>query len=226
MNNCLGLISTREIEILHEISQVDKECAFEKEDKHLNHVLVTDQLTYLDRIIKQFMDHTKLDLIIVFSTLMDHHEASILVELTCKEMGKLAPRVVVLTKPCGPERLLFALRVAEQGTEKQIDTGPTVRLVSEVPPYEMFPSMTRILERRPEARAHKDVSDLSRHVNVLLVEGKYHIFIKIVDNLINQTVMSNFLHQMGVSFDLAGNGAEAVEKFKEKKYHIVFMGNI
>lgn len=38
------------------------------------------------------------------------------------------------------------------------------------------------------------------------------------------TIMSNFLKQTGISFDVAEDGDEAVSMFKKKKYHVVLMG--
>lgn len=43
------------------------------------------------------------------------------------------------------------------------------------------------------------------------------------DNRINQRVALSLLSQLGQTIDLASNGKEAVEKFKEKDYDIVFM---
>jgi signal transduction histidine kinase/DNA-binding response OmpR family regulator len=43
------------------------------------------------------------------------------------------------------------------------------------------------------------------------------------DNLFNQRVAQNLFRKIGYSIDLANNGREAVNKFKEKKYDIIFM---
>lgn len=43
------------------------------------------------------------------------------------------------------------------------------------------------------------------------------------DNLINQKILSNYLVHMGYSCDIANNGQEAVEKYKNGNYDIIFM---
>ncbi|MCW3805835.1 response regulator [Plebeiibacterium marinum] len=43
------------------------------------------------------------------------------------------------------------------------------------------------------------------------------------DNLFNQKVAQNLFRKIGYEIDLANNGKEAVAKFKENKYHIIFM---
>jgi CheY-like chemotaxis protein len=43
------------------------------------------------------------------------------------------------------------------------------------------------------------------------------------DNRINQRVASILLKQMGVQFDIASNGIEAVELVKKKKYDVILM---
>lgn len=43
------------------------------------------------------------------------------------------------------------------------------------------------------------------------------------DNLVNQKVVTHFLKRMSISYDIANNGIEAVNCFKQNKYDIVFM---
>ncbi len=43
------------------------------------------------------------------------------------------------------------------------------------------------------------------------------------DNLFNQKVAQNLFKKIGYDIDLANNGKEAIQKFKENKYHIIFM---
>jgi len=43
------------------------------------------------------------------------------------------------------------------------------------------------------------------------------------DNLFNQKVAQNLFRKVGYEIDLANNGREAIEKFKQNKYHIIFM---
>lgn len=49
--------------------------------------------------------------------------------------------------------------------------------------------------------------------NILLVE----------DNKINQEIILGLLEDSGINIDIANNGKEAVDKFKEKKYQLIFM---
>ncbi len=43
------------------------------------------------------------------------------------------------------------------------------------------------------------------------------------DNLFNQKVAQNLFKKIGYEIDLANNGREAIQKFKNNKYHIIFM---
>lgn len=43
------------------------------------------------------------------------------------------------------------------------------------------------------------------------------------DNLVNQKVAKNYLAKLGITADLANNGQEAVNLFKQNKYHLIFM---
>ncbi len=56
-------------------------------------------------------------------------------------------------------------------------------------------------------------SPLKRKIHVLLAE----------DNLINQKVAAFTLNQMGLTFDLARNGIEAVEQFKTGRFDLILM---
>ncbi len=56
-------------------------------------------------------------------------------------------------------------------------------------------------------------SEDNRNIQALIVE----------DNLINQKLIEKTLKRLGLDVDIANNGEEAVEKFKNKKYDIVFM---
>ena len=52
-----------------------------------------------------------------------------------------------------------------------------------------------------------------KNLNLLLVE----------DTAISQKIMPLLLQNYGFNIDIAGNGLEAVEKFKEKDYDIILM---
>ena len=43
------------------------------------------------------------------------------------------------------------------------------------------------------------------------------------DNLVNQKLLGTILSQMGINFDIAEDGAIAVEAFKKNKYHVILM---
>ncbi len=47
-----------------------------------------------------------------------------------------------------------------------------------------------------------------------------------IDVMINKTVISRFLRQLGVSFDVASTGQEAAELFEKKHYHFVLIGMV
>lgn len=65
------------------------------------------------------------------------------------------------------------------------------------------------------------------------IKGQYDLIGQVVpdnlkilvaeDNLFNQRVAQNLFRKIGYSIDLANNGREAVNKFKDKKYDIIFM---
>lgn len=44
------------------------------------------------------------------------------------------------------------------------------------------------------------------------------------DVTINKAVVTRFLRQLGVSFDVASSGEEAVELFTKKYYHFILIG--
>lgn len=83
-----------------------------------------------------------------------------------------------MAKPCGPERLLFSIRLSNDATRGRFRRDPTLRLVSEIPPFEEFPQFRNpIGTLPPRLKTRTDIFDLSRFVNVLLVEGEYAFYI-------------------------------------------------
>ena len=50
-------------------------------------------------------------------------------------------------------------------------------------------------------------------INVLIVE----------DNVINQAILGSFLRKNKISYKIAKNGKEAVDKWKEGNLHLIFM---
>ena len=59
----------------------------------------------------------------------------------------------------------------------------------------------------------KEITDKKYNYHILLVE----------DNKANQLFMSVILKKMGITFDIANDGIEAVEKFKNNKYNFILM---
>ncbi|NPA55846.1 MAG: response regulator [Epsilonproteobacteria bacterium] len=59
---------------------------------------------------------------------------------------------------------------------------------------------------------------------VALEDEKFHYHVLLVeDNIANQMFMKVILQKMGMTFDVANDGLEAVEKFKENKYDFILM---
>jgi hypothetical protein len=163
------VVSDKELEILYEISQADKKCAQNKEDPHSRHVLITDELEHLHGILRQFMGFSCLDHMILFTSILDFESAKLKVEVTYKEMGKRAPHMLVMTKPCGPERLLYVLLLSEDERKDRAEHIPSFRATNET---DEFPKLRKTLETLPRRSETPEVdSDLSRFVSVLLVEG-------------------------------------------------------
>ncbi|NOY97469.1 MAG: response regulator [Chlorobi bacterium] len=59
----------------------------------------------------------------------------------------------------------------------------------------------------------KKEKSVPKSINILFAE----------DNLVNQKVVQATLKQLGLTCDIANNGIEAIEKYKEKKYDIILM---
>lgn len=69
-------------------------------------------------------------------------------------------------------------------------------------------------------------------VNVLIVEGEYHDLSRVhlfycpfllIDNPINQTILSTFMRKKKIKYDVAKNGAEAVAKWKTGGFHLILV---
>ncbi|KXS18156.1 CheY-like protein [Gonapodya prolifera JEL478] len=139
-------------------------------------------------------------------------------------------RTLILAKPLGPRKLLFALRAsldalnaipdhpdaasededegesALAGGRKKVEQGGTGERKA-----------TEKKERRKKEAGEKKVQvglgQVRPPVNVLIVE----------DNHVNQMLLSSYLKRRGINCALAVNGEEAVQKWVEGKFHLVLM---
>jgi signal transduction histidine kinase len=69
------------------------------------------------------------------------------------------------------------------------------------------------LTHNDDTPSRRNVSHIALHAHVLLVE----------DNLTNQLIAQGFLDKLGITYDLAENGQEAIEKFDQNNYDLVLM---
>ena len=75
-----------------------------------------------------------------------------------RERGESIFPILVVTRPSGPERLLFYMRLAENGEIRESEQQ-VVRLATELPPL-----------AKP---SEPDLPDISRFVSVMLIEGMH-----------------------------------------------------
>jgi PAS domain S-box-containing protein len=65
--------------------------------------------------------------------------------------------------------------------------------------------------------------EIKKEKQVVKVDfSPYHILL-VEDNEMNQLVMSKYFNKWGLSFDIAENGKEALEKLEENEYHLVLL---
>lgn len=185
------VITGTDYELMYQITQTNIDCSRDNEDKHARHLMITDQVEFLDRILPKLAEPSRFNQVIVFTSITAAHSAKLQVDLICREIDKRAPHTLVMTKPCGPERLLFAIHLSEDGSQGRHETGPTLRLATEMPPFDEFPQLSRPIETYPpRLKTRTDVYDLSRFVNVLLVEGLFYCANSCDDQLILYQTMS------------------------------------
>ncbi|NPA55156.1 MAG: response regulator [Epsilonproteobacteria bacterium] len=75
------------------------------------------------------------------------------------------------------------------------------------------------------AKKGKKITQTPHKEKTQKIEDKkynYHILV-VEDNPANQMFMKVILQKMGITFDIANDGVEAVEKFKENKYDLILM---
>jgi len=56
------------------------------------------------------------------------------------------------------------------------------------------------------------------HISATKTEG-------LVDNPINQTLLSTFMRRKKIKYDVAKNGEEAVEKWRSGRFHLILVGS-
>ena len=139
---------------------------------HLSHIVIMDDLKYLQSIIRAMTVFRNLGSLILFTTTDMNDQAVVLVDLAFRSTMSSVPRVLVFTKPCGPEKLLYAIRLIEHGTEGAVVTGPRKRLTSELPPFPVLPENPRLFPKKLVAASWEIPMDLSRYITALVVNGK------------------------------------------------------
>ncbi|ORX57425.1 hypothetical protein DM01DRAFT_1334049 [Hesseltinella vesiculosa] len=94
--------------------------------------------------------------------------------------------------------------------QDKVTTPPTIK-----EPSEHTKSLSRIKlnKRRKKERGSAFANTVSPPINVLIVE----------DNMINQAILSAWMKKHKINFSVAGNGKEAVEKWKEGGFHLILM---
>jgi osomolarity two-component system, response regulator SSK1 len=66
-------------------------------------------------------------------------------------------------------------------------------------------------------------------ISVLIVDGtsilvyEYFSYWHMLDNPINQTILSTFMKKKKIKYDVASNGAEAVEKWRTGEFHLILV---
>lgn len=83
------------------------------------------------------------------------------------------------------------------------------------------------MRRRPKTK--KPDSGIVPPISVLVVEGMplacaSLVFAQpLVDNPINQTILTTFMRRKKIKFDVAKNGEEAVTKWKSGQFHLILV---
>jgi len=73
-------------------------------------------------------------------------------------------------------------------------------------------------------KKNKLIKDIKQKPSQSIMTKKFKGFILLVeDNMANQMFMKVILNKMGITFDIANDGIEAIEKFKNNKYDLILM---
>jgi CheY-like chemotaxis protein len=104
-----------------------------------------------------------------------------------------------LVKPVRPSQLMDTLAAVWGARRQEIPTGLVTR------------------HTLAESRAAKTPPppETSRHIRAYVLVAE--------DNIVNQKVAAGILEELGCRVDVAGNGKEALERFEQLPYDIVFM---
>jgi len=149
-------------------------------------------------------------------------------EVLGPQQGRDFARSVAANSTYGnPALLCLALDVTGDGLASIEQAGFDGALVRPVREYYLLNTIAALLKQRQEAPEEKQfynpyffsshiddkISPFSGKINVLLAE----------DNIINQTVAQRMLSMLGCDVDIASNGSEAVEKWQQGSYDMIFM---
>jgi CheY-like chemotaxis protein len=194
-------------------------------------VFVDDDFQMLDTVVQHRHETRVLPNVVYFTSGNHELHPQELLTSTAPDHGYFTvkdtstSRVLIVTKPVGPRKLLLAIRQVLSGDDvSQYDSedegvkrnGTLKKKVVPSTPLDVKP----LEEKKKDGNASRVVKKplaLSQPVrppiNVLIAE----------DNPINQTILSTFLKKKGINVAVANDGQEAVEKWSKNKFHLVLM---
>lgn len=111
------------------------------------------------------------------------------------------------TSPPHPES--YALTAQKPLTEEEVGISLTKTISSPELPRPLSRRTTPLLDKQGNLPKYK----VFPRINVLIVE----------DNAINQAILALFLRKNGISYKVAKDGVEAIEKWKEGDSHLILM---
>lgn len=140
------------------------EASWLKGNKEAHRLLITDEVESLQRCVRYLNESSsavRFDQAFMFSNIDNFEATEVRVALMRQERKEDLFPILVVTKPCGPERLLFLMRLVESSQTRLMEE-PVVRLATELPPL-----------GKPYVLSAPEMPDISRFVSVLLVEGRF-----------------------------------------------------